>query len=508
MELISCSAPVLVKESCLEAWIRIGSGGFGQIYKARHKKLCCEVAIKLLHYDDGSGSALLRELELMRQSSCPYVIQVFGVFRGLPPAGQMARLGLVMEFMERGCLATLQGHLGGAPPWPLVFRLAHQVALGINFLHNLDPPLLHLDLKPSNVLLDSYLKAKLTDFGLAKVYHSSRISKRENSSEEGTLAYMPPEAFELSYQPTKSSDIYSYGILLWSIVTGRHPYQHAMSSIVRLRIPLGDRPSLEEIRLQATGIAGLTGLTDLMVQCWGMKSSERPSSYDCTLMTEELFKLHKHAVNCAVLKVLDILDQTPTESLMDQLEKVQITQKSVKEVNNCCYNVKTGKGPVQEVACYMSKEQNRPKDQSVTYPVCVSDEKLSCSKLKSSSVKPIGASMPLPLPLVSSSSSCSSSTSSSKHRVPEETLLPNRFSQYQRQYSSPDTLPAQQPQHPLPHINIHCSNVTGLQCGNNNVMHIQGLIHSERRRHPTAPSRVNLPPQRRGSGKDKKGGVG
>lgn len=81
----------------------------------------------------------------------------------------------------------------------------------------------------------------------------------------------------------------------------------------------------------------------------------------------------------------------------------------------------------------------------------------------------------------------------------------------QRQFSSPDTLPnhhRHQPPPPGPHINIHCSNVTGLQCGNNNTMYIHSLDQSERKRHPTAPSRVNLPPQRKGSGKDKKGGVG
>lgn len=54
-----------------------------------------------------------------------------------------------------------QEALRGSPPWPLAFRLAHQVALGINFLHSLCPPLLHLDLKPSNVLLDSDLNAKV-----------------------------------------------------------------------------------------------------------------------------------------------------------------------------------------------------------------------------------------------------------------------------------------------------------------------------------------------------------
>ena len=54
----------------------------------------------------------------------------------------------------------LQGVLCGPPPWPLAFRLSYQVALGMNFLHTLSPPLLHLDLKPSNVLLDSGLNVK------------------------------------------------------------------------------------------------------------------------------------------------------------------------------------------------------------------------------------------------------------------------------------------------------------------------------------------------------------
>lgn len=482
MDLVSCPAPIMVKDSCLDSWTKIGSGGFGQIYKARHKILCCDMAIKLLHYDDGSGSSLLRELDMMRQGSSPYVIHVIGVFRGQSPSGPAPRLGLVMEFMERGCLATLQKCLCGVTPWPLVFRLAHQIALGINFLHNLNPPLLHLDLKPSNVLLDSYLNAKLTDFGLAKVYHSmARISKKDSTA-EGTLSYMPPEALDnLSYSPTKASDIYSYGILLWSIVTGKEPYSHAQSSMIRLRIPLGDRPSVEKIRVQAADIAELTRLQDLMEQCWLMRPSERPSSYDCTLVTEELFKLHKHTINLAVLGVLEKLDQTPTDPLTDSLQRLQITH--TENAVNGCFNVQTGKGPVQEVAgcASVSKEQIRLRDQSVPLPVCVSDAELNTSppssKLNSSSVKPI-----------------------------KVAPLQNKFQKYQRQVSSPSTLP--HCQLPPSHINIHCSNVTGLQYGNNNVMTIEGLPQSARRRHPTAPSRVDLPPQRKGSGKDKKGGDG
>ncbi|KAJ8007660.1 hypothetical protein DPEC_G00096470 [Dallia pectoralis] len=161
MDLSSCPAPVLIGDDSLQTWRVIGAGGFGQIHKARHIEWGLDVAVKLLHANDGSSTTLLREADLMRQGGNPYVLRILGVYKGCPPsAGCSSQLGLVMEFMERGSLAALQECLSGHPPWPLSFRLAHQVALGMNFLHHLNPPLLHLDLKPSNVLLDDSLHAK------------------------------------------------------------------------------------------------------------------------------------------------------------------------------------------------------------------------------------------------------------------------------------------------------------------------------------------------------------
>lgn len=90
----------------------------------------------------------------MRLASSPDVLRILGVY------SNSNRQGLVMEFMERGSLYSLLETLSGPPPWPLVFRLAHQIALGMNYLHCLDPPLLHRDLKPQNVMLDKDLNAK------------------------------------------------------------------------------------------------------------------------------------------------------------------------------------------------------------------------------------------------------------------------------------------------------------------------------------------------------------
>lgn len=103
----------------------------------------------------------------MFQGGNPNVLRVFGLYEGnLGSTQNPCRYGLVMEFMERGSLADLLQYLGEPPGWPLTFRIIHQIGLGMNFLHQLSPPLLHLDLKPSNVLLDDSLNAKVSYPGL------------------------------------------------------------------------------------------------------------------------------------------------------------------------------------------------------------------------------------------------------------------------------------------------------------------------------------------------------
>uniref|UniRef100_A0A8C9XIF2 Protein kinase domain-containing protein n=1 Tax=Sander lucioperca TaxID=283035 RepID=A0A8C9XIF2_SANLU len=292
-----------IEDSSLQDWKVIGSGGFGQIYKARHRQWACDVAIKLLRYDDGANESLLREIKRMREASSPHVLRVLGVFKGLPPnCGWATQLGVVMELMERGSLASLQEALDGPPPWPLVFRLAHQVAQGINFLHSLPRPVLHLDLKPPNVLLDDSLNAKLTDFGLSRISYSvTQVSKKDDEEGGGTTNYMPPEAFGLTYKPKRASDIYSYGILIWSIVTGKQPYGSAKPTRVELLIPLGQRPLLDDIKGDALGLAELTGL---MKRCWDNEPEQRPRALECTTETEQLYKMHKDAIFDAVHEVL------------------------------------------------------------------------------------------------------------------------------------------------------------------------------------------------------------
>ncbi|XP_029943820.1 receptor-interacting serine/threonine-protein kinase 3 isoform X2 [Salarias fasciatus] len=380
-----------------------------------------------------------------------------------------------MEFMERGSLCSMQKVLQKPPPLPLLFRLAHQVALGINFLHSRTRTILHLDLKPSNVLLDCSLNAKLTDFGLARIYNSmSQASKRDSENPMGTINYMPPEAFRsLSYTPTKATDIYSYGILLWSIATGKQPYQNAWPSRVKFLIPKGERPSLDEM----VNREELAELKELMVRCWVNSPEQRPSSKDCTTETERLYEKHKHGIDNTVHRVLTKLKgKEPTEQgQKDQLSTASVRTESV----NIPLDVPTGPMPVQEVAGGRPENDLRAKDSNPCQSV-LPDRKSGSKNIKPSSVQPIRSSPPPNL----SRELPQGSTEKTKTEVQSS-------KQYQRQQSSPNS-------HRRRFFQAHFSNITALQLGDNNTMHISAPIpfEGQRRRHRTAPSRIDRqPPQ-------------
>ncbi|XP_067303782.1 receptor-interacting serine/threonine-protein kinase 3 [Pseudorasbora parva] len=347
-----CMRPEVIRDESLQCFVKIGSGGFGQIYRAKHTRWVMDVAIKLLLYKDGSESSIQREASMMFQGGNPNVIRIFGLYEGRVGVPLLPlQSGLVMEFMSNGSVAELLQTLAGPPPWPLAFRMAHQIGLGMNFLHQLSPPLLHLDLKPSNVLLNASLDAKITDFGLSRVARSiSRCGADAGEDEGGTLSYMPPEALQsVNYKASKASDVYSYGVLLWSIITGKEPYGGAVSSLVRFRIPQGDRPDLTLIDCSET--EGLEGLLELLRRCWHQEPHRRPTFLDCVNVTEVIFEMHQRGLSDAVRDVLKQLEGDVCSSL----KSIQISPKPQNEVRPQVASCVSGSLPKQETAASFSK---------------------------------------------------------------------------------------------------------------------------------------------------------
>ena len=127
----------------------------------------CTLAVSfLLSCSSGTLYAgLCREADYMAAADHQYVPRVYGMYEGpVAGLGSSMRHGIVMELMEGGSLQsflrTLSKTQSKTPPWPLAFRLAHQVALAMDYLH-IKKDLVHMDLKPGNVLLDANFNAKV-----------------------------------------------------------------------------------------------------------------------------------------------------------------------------------------------------------------------------------------------------------------------------------------------------------------------------------------------------------
>ncbi|XLR33183.1 hypothetical protein S83_024183 [Arachis hypogaea] len=157
---------------------------------------------------------------------------------------------LVYELMENGSLETqLHGpNRGSSLTWYLRLRIAVDVARALEYLHeHSNPPVVHRDIKSSNVLLDSNFNAKLTDFGLAI---SSGV-QHKNMKMSGTLGYVAPEYISHG-KLTDKSDVYAFGVVLLELLTGKKPMENMSAdqyqSLVSWAMPqLTDRLKLPSI---------------------------------------------------------------------------------------------------------------------------------------------------------------------------------------------------------------------------------------------------------------------
>ncbi|XP_013365113.1 PREDICTED: mitogen-activated protein kinase kinase kinase 10 isoform X2 [Chinchilla lanigera] len=201
----------------------IGVGGFGKVYRALWRGE--EVAVKAARLDPERDPAVTaeqvrQEARLFGALQHPNIIALRGACLSPP------HLCLVMEYARGGALSrVLAGRL--VPPHVLV-NWAVQVARGMNYLHNDAPvPIIHRDLKSINILILEAIEnhnladtvLKITDFGLAREWH-----KTTKMSAAGTYAWMAPEVIRLSLF-SKSSDVWSFGVLLWELLTGEVPYR-------------------------------------------------------------------------------------------------------------------------------------------------------------------------------------------------------------------------------------------------------------------------------------------
>lgn len=212
-----------VEEICdLEEDSLIGSGGTGKVYRLDLKKGCGTVAVKQLW--KGNGVKVMEaEMDILRKIRHRNIVKLYAC---LIKEGSNF---LVLEYMENGNLhqALNREIKAGIPEldWLQRHKIALGAAKGIAYLHHdCSPPIIHRDIKSTNILLDEDYEAKIADFGVARVADLVSPGGSEMSCLAGTLGYIAPE-MAYSLKLTEKSDVYSFGVVLLELVTGRRPIE-------------------------------------------------------------------------------------------------------------------------------------------------------------------------------------------------------------------------------------------------------------------------------------------
>uniref|UniRef100_A0A2P2JPP8 non-specific serine/threonine protein kinase n=5 Tax=Rhizophora mucronata TaxID=61149 RepID=A0A2P2JPP8_RHIMU len=246
-----------IDTSLLKYEYKIASGSYGDL----HKGTFCgqDVAIKVLmteHLNDKLRREFAQEVFIMRKVRHTNVVQFIGACTR-PPS-----LCIVTEFMSGGSMYDFLHKQKGVLSLPSLLRVAIDVSNGMNYLH--ENNIMHRDLKAANLLMDENGVVKVADFGVARVKNQSGVM----TAETGTYRWMAPEVIEHKPYDHKA-DVFSFGILLWELLTGKLPYEHltplqaavgVVQQGLRPSIPRHTHPQLEE----------------LLLRCWQQDACLRP----------------------------------------------------------------------------------------------------------------------------------------------------------------------------------------------------------------------------------------
>jgi serine/threonine protein kinase len=250
----------------------MGSGAFGTVFHGRWRGT--DVAIKRIKnscfmYPSSDTDKLIvefwREAAILSKLHHPNVLAFYGIVNN-GPGGTLAT---VTEFMASGSLKKVLLRKEKFLDRRRRITLAMDVAIGMEYLHSKD--IIHFDLKCDNLLVNlndpSRPICKVADFGLSKVKQTTMVS----GGMRGTLPWMAPEMLEWSSNMVSTKvDVYSFGIIMWEILTGQEPYagmHHGgviggiLSNTLRPTVPASCDPQWRE----------------LMEQCWSNEPDKRPT---------------------------------------------------------------------------------------------------------------------------------------------------------------------------------------------------------------------------------------
>ncbi|KIO28298.1 hypothetical protein M407DRAFT_72038, partial [Tulasnella calospora MUT 4182] len=187
--------------------------------------------------------------------------------------------GNIREFLQSG-------------EWEIPERISliYDVACGIQYLHDHEPPICHGDLKSANILVNSENRALLTDFGSARLLELSITDTIITiTGPAWTLRWAAPEVLD-GELPDLPSDIWAFGWICWEIMTNSYPFADVkQDAAVVLRVVAGDLPSVEN----NIHTSQIRALCHLMEECWALDPCKRPSAKKCMIGTQWMVRLRR-----------------------------------------------------------------------------------------------------------------------------------------------------------------------------------------------------------------------
>ncbi|XP_068660772.1 serine/threonine-protein kinase-like protein At5g23170 isoform X1 [Aristolochia californica] len=295
-----------IATQCFSMERLIGKGSHGRVYKGvleSGKHVAVKKASTGLHLL-GDNSKLDNEIQMLSSIKSQHIVNLLGVCQ------ESGHKLLVMEFMANGSMEKLLHSAPEPPTWSSRAVMALQIGMAIQALHKVTPyPIIHRDIKSANVLIDSQRNAKLADFGLAvrappallsagdllgcDHIHTSRDSVEAVPA--GTIGYIDP-CYTTPGKLSTKTDIFSFGVLLLEIVSGRRAMDIALepASIIEWAMPLIEQKRVKEMYDSRVVLPNnmkrvARRMLKVAARCVSSKEEERPSIGEIvTELTSEL----------------------------------------------------------------------------------------------------------------------------------------------------------------------------------------------------------------------------
>ncbi|KAG8499124.1 hypothetical protein CXB51_005584 [Gossypium anomalum] len=270
----------------------LGYGGYGKVYKGTLSD-GQSVAIKRAQHGSMQGGLEFKtEIELLSRVHHKNLVGLVGF------CFDQGEQILVYEFMANGTLReSLSGRSGIYLDWKRRLRIALGSARGLAYLHELaNPPIIHRDIKSTNILLDENLTAKVADFGLSKLVSDS--SKGHVSTQvKGTLGYLDPEYY-MTQQLTEKSDVYSFGVVMLELITAKQPIEKGKYVVREVRSVMdtkddehyGLRELMDPCIRSLGNLLGFGKFLELAMQCVEDSATDRPTMSDVVKAIETILQ--------------------------------------------------------------------------------------------------------------------------------------------------------------------------------------------------------------------------